>query len=181
MPSLGSYCFKPKHGPEIAGKIIERFCNKFLSYDQEGFYLYWRRHTPGQKYRPVPEGWLELYIDTEGGNMDAFSETCYWEGEIDGHDMTDHFFALLGDDFWPEDDDGKPILTLEERELFEIVQALAEPGTRVVSFDERMAFVHEVNPDDSQGETQHIDLLDYALTVDLKKKDDPRQLTLFGR
>ena len=39
MPSLGSYCFKPKHGPEIAEKIIERFVNKFLSYDHEGFYL----------------------------------------------------------------------------------------------------------------------------------------------
>ena len=46
MPTLASYCFKPKHGPEIAEKIIERFVNKFLSDDHEGFYLHWRRHDP---------------------------------------------------------------------------------------------------------------------------------------
>ena len=181
MPSLGSYCFKPKHGAEIAEKIIERFVDKFLNYDDEGFYLHWRRHDPRRRYRNVPEGWVEFYIDTENGNLEAFSETCYWEEELDAQDLTEHFFALLGEDFWAADDDGKPIISFYERELFEVVCALASPGTRVVSFDERMAFVHEVNPDDSQGETQHIDLLDYALTVDLKKKDDPRQLTLFGR
>lgn len=179
MPTLASYCFKPKHGPEIAEKIIERFVNKFLSYDHEGFYLHWRRHTPGQLYRPVPEGWLEFYVDTDNGNLEAFSETCYWEGEIDGHDMTEHFFALLGDDFWEEDDDGKPILTLEERELFEIVQNLAEKNTRVVSFGpDRTAYVALGG---SEGYTLHLDMLDYALTADLTEKPDPRQLTLFGR
>ena len=43
MPSLGSYCFKPKHGPEIAEKIIERFVNKFLSYEDRGRALSLRR------------------------------------------------------------------------------------------------------------------------------------------
>ena len=179
MPTLASYCFKPKYGPEIAEKIIERFVNKFLSYDHEGFYLHWRRHVPGRLHRPVPEGWLEFYIDTENGNLEAFSETCYWEETVDGCDMTEHFFALLGQDFWPQDGDGNLVYDLYERELFEVVGALAAPGTRVVSFaPDRTVYICEAGKD---GYATQLDMLDYALTADLRKKTDPRQLTLFGR
>jgi hypothetical protein len=139
MPNLGSYCFKPKYGSEISKKIIEHFCNKFLSYDHEGFYLHWREHDPKTAYKPVPKGWLEFYIDTDNGNMEAFTETCFWEDEanVDGRDLTEYFFAMLGEDFWGADVDGNLHYSMYERELFEVVQAISDSCRAVQGFKEK--------------------------------------------
>ena len=179
MPSLSSYCFKPKCGPEIAEKVIERFVNKFLSYDHEGFYLYWRKHEPSQLHRPVPEGWVEFYVDTDNGNLEAYSETCYWEEEVDGRDLTEHFFAVLGEEFWHKDDDGETMYTMYERELFEVVQALSAENSRTIAWGgDRTVFI---SYEDGTGHraTKHLDMLDYAMTtpLDNDKKDD-KQFTL---
>ena len=178
MPSLASYCFKPKCGPEIAEKVIERFCSKFLSYDHEGFYLYWRKHVPSQLHRPVPEGWVEFYVDTDSGNLEAFSETCFWEEEVDGRDLTEHFFAVLGEDFWYKDDEGETIYTMYERELFEVVTALSAEDSRTIAWGDRTAYVSYVDDKGERG-VKHLDLLDYAMTtpLDNNKKDD-KQFTL---
>ena len=170
MPSLSSYCFKPKHGPEVAKRIIEHFCNKFLGYEHEGFYLYWREHNPDTKHRAVPEGWVEFCIDTDSGNLEGWSETCFWEEEVDGNDLTQHFFALLGDNFWYEDDDGNTTYTMYERELFEVIQALGEDGSRAIAWGgDRTAYV---SYDDGSGERaiEHLDLLDFAMTVPIVKE-----------
>jgi hypothetical protein len=179
MPNLASYCFKPKCGPEIAEKIIEHFCDKFLSYDHEGFYLYWRKHVPSQLHRPVPEGWVEFYVDTDNGNLEAYSETCYWEEEVDGRDLTEYFFAMLGEDFWHKDDDGDPDYTMYERELFEVVTALSADGSRTIAWGgDRTAYI---SYEDGTGQraVKHLDMLDYAMTTpfDNNKKDD-KQFTL---
>ena len=159
MPNLASYCFKPKHGAAIAKKIVEHFCNKFLSYDHEGFYLHWREHDPTMKYRTVPKGWLEFYVDTDNGNMDAFSEICYCEEEVDGYDMTEKFFAVLGEDFWYEDDDGSVVYTMYERELFEVVAALSKDDSRVVAWGgDRTAYISYENKHGLRG-VEHLDLL----------------------
>ncbi len=179
MPNLASYCFKPKCGPEIAEKIIEHFCDKFLSYDHEGFYLYWRKHVPSQLHRPVPEGWVEFYVDTDNGNLEAYSETCYWEEEVDGRDLTEYFFAMLGEDFWHKDDNGDPYYTMYERELFEVVAALSADGSRTIAWGgDRTAYI---SYEDGTGQraVKHLDMLDYAMTTpfDNNKKDD-KQFTL---
>jgi hypothetical protein len=182
MPSLASYCFKPKCGPEIAYKIIERFCDKFLSYDHEGFYLYWRKHEPNRLHRPVPEGWVEFYVDTDNGNLEAYSETCYWEEEVDGCDLTEHFFAMLGEDFWHKDDDGETFYSMYERELFEIVQALSAEDSRTIAWGgDRTAYI---SYKDETGEraVKHLDMLDFAMTVPIVKEEQTnpqgRQLQL---
>lgn len=180
MPNLGSYCFKPKYGPEISKKIIEHFCNKFLSYDHEGFYLYWREHDPKTTYKPVPKGWLEFYIDTDGGNMEAFTETCFWDDEanVDGRDLTEYFFAMLGEDFWGADVDGNLNYSMYERELFEVVQAISAEDARCISWEgDRMAYVSYT---DSKGErrVKHLDLLEHVINVEVTEEKDERQLTL---
>ena len=182
MPSLGSYCFKPKYGPEITGKIIERFCDKYLSYSHEGFYLYWRHHEPSQLHRVVPEGWLEFYIDTDNGNLEAFTETCYWEEEVDGQDLTEYFFAMLGEDFWHKDDDGETVYTMYERELFELVQALSAEGSRTIAWGgDRTAYV-SYEDDTGERAVKHIDMLDFVMTVPIVKEEQTnpqgRQLQL---
>ena len=179
MPSLSSYCFKPKHGPEVAKKIIEHFCNKFLGYEHEGFYLYWREHDPDMKHRPVPEGWVEFYVDTDNGNLEGWSETCFWEEEADGNDLTEHFFALLGDDFWYKDDDGKTVYTMYERELFDVVGALSQKDSRAIAWGgDRTAYV---SYEDGTGDraVKQVDMLGHLMTTPLddEKKED-RQFTL---
>lgn len=179
MPSLSSYCFKPEHGPDVAKKIIQHFCDKFLGYDQEGFYLYWREHDPNVRHRALPEGWVELYIDTDNGSLEGWSETCYLEEEADGRDMTEHFFALLGDDFWGEDDDGNTIYSMYERELFEIIAALSQKDSRAIAWGgDRTAYVSYVDDKGERG-VKHVDMLAHVMTTPLddEKKED-RQFTL---
>ena len=179
MPSIASYCFKPKHGPDIAKKIIQHFCNKFLSYDHEGFYLYWREYQSEMKFRKIPQGWVEFYVDTDNGNMEAWSETCFYEEELDGQDMTEHFFAMLGDDFWYEDDDGNTVYTMYERELFEIVAALSQKDSRAIAWGgDRTAYVSYVDSKGDRGVKQ-VDMLSHVMTTpfDDEKKED-RQFTL---
>ena len=183
MPELASYIFKPKHGPELAMKVINRFCDDFLHYDHEGFYLYWR--TPKSikasgvgATRPIPEGFVEFTIETDTGNLEAWSETCYSERELEAGDLTEGFFAILSEDFWYTDEEGKAEYHFYERELAEIVAALSDDDSRVVSFGTtRQAWVRGNKAENNRYET--VDLLDYALTVPIvKEKPQGEQLKL---
>ena len=175
MTQLASYVFKPKHGYQVARKIIQRFCDDFLHYEHEGFYLHWRvaeevnSHHP-RSLRPLPAGYAEFSIEVESPNMDCWSETCYEDRGLTGQELTDDFFALLGDDFWFANEEGKPDYHFYERELAEVVAALSAENTRLVSFGTtRTAWVMDI---DTQGKyrSNTIDLLDYALTVPTVKK-----------
>ena len=174
MPMLASYIFKPEHGHEIATKIIERFCNDFLYYSHEGFYLNWR--TGDGKWtgrQNLPEGYIEFWIETENGNMEAWTETCFNEAPLTAHDLTDGLFALLDDNFWYAED-GENMYTFYEHELAELVSSLSAKNSRVVSFDGgSAAWIHEK---DSQGQSwpQRLDMLDYALTVPIVKESRPQ-------
>tara|TARA_A100001515_G_scaffold11659_5_gene9136 strand:+ start:4396 stop:4947 length:552 start_codon:yes stop_codon:yes gene_type:complete len=171
MPNLSAYCFKPKHGIEMARKIIEHFCNDFLDYAHEGFYLYWREHDPRLKHRTLPEGWVEFYVDTDCGNLEAWSEVCYQEREVEAYDMTEKFFVLLGEDFWHEDDDGQLQYTMYERELFELVIALSEEGSRSIAWGgDRTTYVSYTNDKGERG-TEHVDMLEYVLTTPIKNEN----------
>ncbi len=179
---LASYIFKPRHGPELAMKVIERFCDDFLHYQHEGFYLHWRSSEDAKadgtiKYRPIPDGFVEFTIETESGNMESWSETCYEDRELEASDLTDSFYALLSKDFWYEHD-GKPEYHFYERELCELVSDLSDDESRIVSFGSgRKAWVRGAASEKKRFEM--IDLLDYALTVPIvKEKPQGTQLEL---
>ena len=183
MPELASYIFKPKHGTQLAMTVIERFCNDFLHWEHEGFYIHWRTAEQAtkngtQKYRPLPDGWVELNVETDSGSMEAWTESCYDERELEAGDMTDSFFAMLPQDFWDKDDEGKAEYNFYERELCEIVAALSDDDSRVISFGSgRSVWIRGAASEKNRYET--VDLLDYALTVPIvKEKPQGEQLRL---
>ena len=172
---LASYIFKPKHGIEIAAKIITRFCDEFLCYQDEGFYVHWRNNT--SKIHKLPEGYVEFWIETENGNMDAFTETCHSDEPLAAHDLTDSFFALLDDNFWEDDPEGNKLYSFYERELAEVVSAISAENSRVISFDGgRNAWVYEKHTT-TGGRYHRVDMLEHILTQPLPDNSN-RQLTL---
>ena len=173
---LTSYIFKPKYGVEIAAKIITRFCNEFLCYQDEGFYVHWRNNTLLHENK-LPEGYVEFWVETENGNMDAFTETCFSDEPLTAHDLTDSFFALLDDDFWEDDIEGNKLYSFYECELSEVVSAVSAENSRVVSFDGgRNAWVYEKHTT-TGGRYHRIDMLEHILTQPLPDNSN-RQLTL---
>ena len=184
MPALGSYYFKPKHNAEVARKIIDCFADKFLDYEGNGIYLEWVTSSRRTKDRQAPPGYVQFYISCDHGGFEYFTETCYHDEPLTGEDLTSNLFALLGDNFWYEDDNGETLYSFEERDLCEIVHALAEDNTRIVSsFDggTRMGVI-DVRTD-SKMHWRPIDTLPYLLEVDLADLDDSnddkeKQLTL---
>ena len=186
MSELASYIFKPKYGTQLAITVIERFCNDFLHWGHEGFYIHWRTAEKAikngtQKYRPLPDGWVELNVETDNGNMEAWTESCYDDRELEAGDMTDSFFAMLPQDFWHKDNEGKAEYNFYERELCEIVAALSDDDSRVISFGSgRSVWIRGAASEKNCFHT--IDLLDYAMTVPIvkEKQTNPqgRQLQL---
>jgi len=180
MASLTSYIFKPKHGKELAKKVIEAFCNDFLNYEDCGNYLWWRDPVPGSVV-PLPEGYVEFHIENDySSDPDSFSESCYLDTEITAQQMADDMYVLLNKDFWyPDHENGGLLFSFEDRELCEVIVALADPSSRVVSFgSDRRAFVSEVNSE-GVGHHKSVDLLDYALAVPIvEEKPQGEQLKL---
>jgi len=180
MASLTSYIFKPKHGKELAKIVIEVFCNDFLNYADCGNYLWWRDPVPGS-VAPLPEGYVEFHIENDyNSEPDSFSESCYLDTEITAQQMADDMYVLLNKDFWyPDHENGGLLFNFEDRELCEVIIALADPSSRVVSFgSDRRAFVSEVNSE-GVGYHKNVDLLDYALSVPIvEEKPQGEQLKL---
>lgn len=180
MPALGSYTFKPKHNTDIARKIIDRFADRFLDYEGNGIYLEWMtesKHWGSQ----MPPGYVQFFISCDHGGFEYYTEQCFSEEPVTGEDLTSHFFALLGDDFWDKDDNGKTLYTFEERDLCEIVATLAEDGTRVVSSYDGGTRLSVIDVRADAGmRWKSIDTLPYLLEVDLNDADDDKekQLTL---
>ena len=180
MASITSYIFKPKHGQELAKKVIEAFCDDFLNYADCGNYLWWR--DTNQPYsQSLPEGYVEFHIENDySTDPDSFSETCYSDDEITAEQMANDMYVLLNKSFWNRDDEnGGLLFNFEDRELCEVVMALAEPDSRMVSFAAgRTAFVSEINAE-GRGHCEHVDLLDYTLSVPIvKEKPHGEQLKL---
>ena len=176
MASLGSYIFKPKHGIDVAGKIIERFTRDHLHWEDAGFYVYW---SSEHSRKNLPEGYVEFHIETEEGDFERFSETCYQDDELSAEDLTDSLFVLLGEDFWHKDDSGKAMYTFEDRELCEIVQHLAEDGSRVIAHGSgKEAWV--AYQSESGWGCKTVDTSDFLFNTHIEDENvfDNRQLTL---
>ena len=177
MASLGSYIFKPKHGIDVAGKIIERFARDHLHWDDAGFYVYW---TGEHSRKNLPEGYVEFHIETEGGDFEAFSETCYQDDELSAEDLTDGLFVLLGEDFWHQDDSGNIMYTFEERELCEIISHLAEDDTRVIAHESGSKAFVAYQTSERNRRFKTIDTSDFLFNIHIEGEGvfDNRQLTL---
>ena len=174
MASLGSYIFKPKHSEEIAGKIIESFARDHLQWEEAGAYVYW---TSPHSRRNLPEGYVEFHIETEVCHFEVYSETCYTDYELSAEELTNNLFILLGEDFWHEDDSGKTMYTFEDRELGELVNHLAETGSRVIAYGPgKEAYISERSSTGTRYET--IDTSSFLLNVPLSNTDARKQLTL---
>ena len=173
--SLTSYIFKPKHGAEVSKKIIEAFCSDYLVFGLDGLYIWWRPRLPRL---PIPEGYVEFHVDVEG-SIEHFSEVCHNPDELTASQLAEDLYILLGDDFWYDDpDSGGNLYTFEDRELSEIVEALCEPGSRMVSFGSgREVYAVDINSD-GKCSRKHVDMLDYALTVPIVKESQQEQLQL---
>ena len=174
MASLGSYIFKPKHGEEIAGKIIESFARDYLQWPEAGAYVYW---TSPHSRRNLPEGYVEFHIETEVCHFDVYSETCYSDHELSAEELTNSLFILLGEDFWYEDDSGKTMYTFEERELCELVSHLAETDSRVIAHGPgKEVYISERSSTGTRYET--IDTTSFLFDVPFVNTDVYKQLTL---
>ena len=177
MSSIICYTFKPKHGVELAQKIIGSFVNKYLLYEEYGFYLHWRdkRHIS-----PIPEGYVEFTIESAEGSMEYFTETCFGQGDITSGNLTDDFFAMLDDSFWEKDSDGNIYYSFEDRELMEVVMALSADGSRVISTGADTAGWVGYQKDDGGWTVNRIDITNYLLNAPIKKegKNFQKQLTL---
>ena len=177
MSSIVNYVFKPKHGTQLARKIIGSFVNKYLLYEEHGFYLHWRekRHVD-----PLPEGYVEFTIESDDGNMEYFTETGFGQGDITSGNLTDDFFAMLDDSFWEKDSDGNIYYSFEDRELMEVVMALSADGSRVISTGADTAGWGGCQKDDGGWTVNRIDITNYLLNAPIKKegKNFQKQLTL---
>tara|TARA_R100000008_G_scaffold35964_1_gene20510 strand:- start:1 stop:528 length:528 start_codon:yes stop_codon:yes gene_type:complete len=170
---LASYIFKPR-SLDIAAKVIESFCNDFLHYGHEGFYVHWRDNPAHNK---LPDGYVEFWIETENGNMDVFTETSFNDEPLTAQDLTDNLFAFLDDNFWEDDCEGGKLYTFYERELSEVVSALSVRNSRVIAFEAgRNAWVHDIGQG-GNGHYHRVDMVEHLLNADLPKKSN-RQLTL---
>jgi len=175
MASLGSYIFKPKHGPEITQKILEAFCNDFLRWEDEGFYIWWKTSNTTPE---TPEGYIEFNIESEHGNLECFTECCFSEEEIETPAMVNDFFVMLGDDFWYDNEEGGKDYNFYERELSEVIMSLSEADTRVACFGaDRTAFVGYKDRKGSCG-FHRVDMLDFLMSTPLRKNTTANQLTL---
>jgi len=174
MASLGSYIFKPRHSEEVAGKIIERFVRDYLQWEEAGAYVYW---TSPRSRRNLPEGYVEFYIDSDQPDFEVYSETCFEEAELSAEELTNSLFILLGETFWHNDDEGNPVYTFEDRELGELVNHLAEDGSRVISHGAgKEAWVSERNS--SGWACKTIDTSDFLFNVPIDFSGKNEQLTL---
>lgn len=151
---IGNYIFKPQNA-EIAEHVIKGFTDHWLNWDVCGAYSIMSTDR-------CPKGYhrLEVYVE---GVAEEFSESC-WSGEpVEAADLTNHMFIVLHDQgFFDEDDNGETIFSFEDRELAEVVVALAANNSRVIS--PWMDDVWIVDKD-SNGATSHrrVEMLDYLL------------------
>tara|TARA_R110002110_G_scaffold104875_3_gene264102 strand:- start:788 stop:1321 length:534 start_codon:yes stop_codon:yes gene_type:complete len=174
MASLGSYIFKPRHSEEVAGKIIERFVRDYLRWDEAAAYVYW---TSPHSRKNLPDGYVEFHIESDQPDFEIFSEACFLDEELSAEELTEGLYILLGETFWHNNDEGDPVYTFEDRELYEIVNHLAEDGSRVISYGAgKEAFVSVRNSSGWASKT--IDTSDFLFNVPIEFSGKNKQLTL---
>jgi len=122
---VGTFIFKPEQ-PQIAMKVLEAFTTRWLSWDECGAYI-------NMSNRRCPEGYYRLEIELEGV-AEEYTESCWNPVPVTAADLADHMFITLYDQgFFEDDDDGETIFSFEDRDLAEVIIALAENNSRIIS------------------------------------------------
>tara|TARA_R100001163_G_scaffold59760_1_gene48668 strand:- start:4198 stop:4668 length:471 start_codon:yes stop_codon:yes gene_type:complete len=121
----GVFIFKPQH-PQIAEKIIENFTSKWLSWDECSAYS-------RMISKDCPDGYYRVEIEVEGIAQE-YTEACWQNAPLTASDLADDMFIVLHEQgFFECDEEGEPIFSFEDRELCEVITALAENSSRIIS------------------------------------------------
>jgi hypothetical protein len=150
----GTFIFKPEN-PQIAAKIIQNFTTKWLSWDECNA---WSEMTS----RDCPDGYYRVDIDIEGP-AEEFTELCWSQAPVTAKDLTDDMFIVLHEQgFFYNDYDGEINFSFEDRELCEVIVALAANNSRIISPWMDNVWIAEK---DSEGKSTHrsVSTLNYLM------------------
>ena len=158
--SLTNFMFKPKHGIEIAEKVIRCFVNDFLGWYNRG--IEW-------DLRPMEShpGWYRLNAEPNyDGSLEGFTETCWYDSPLSGAMLTEDMMILLveaGVAYTAQEpgDSGEPEYVLEDVELTEVITVLADDNTHFFSTWNNNAWV--VNG--KTGAVKRHDLTDHIFSL----------------
>ena len=152
---LTNFVFKPKN-LEIAKMVIEAFANEFLGWADNGVYIAWCD-------RDMPQGYIKLCAESEGTATDYFSECCFSDEPVTSRHLTEHMMIALDDEGffdapWLTDGSQRDLESTDERafgletenpkwfsfedvELSEVVAALSQNDSRIMSFYSDRVFI----------------------------------------
>ena len=161
--SLLSYIFKPKHGIEIASKVIDCFVGTYLSWSEYG--VEWDLSKLKDR-----DGWFLLTADPgHAGGYEAFTEACFADLHITGEQMTNDMMILLveagitvGPDeagFKPGEAEGEHFLM--DVELSEVIAALSDENSNVFSPWDNNCWVLNVKT----GKSKRYDMTDLIFSL----------------
>ena len=196
MAILGTYVFKPKYDISLVRNILETFVDEWLHWRQSGVYFSWHidRTYPDKN---VPEGYLKVDVEMDEGSVQDFTEYCWDSHCVTSDDLTRNMFVLLDEEGffnaeWVNELDSIDDLPsydeidveaivgygtknpkyygFYERELMEVVAALAEVDTRVMSFWGSECHVGIRDNTCGLTKTKMISPIDYLMNVPLENK-----------
>lgn len=152
-----TYIFKPANH-QIAGAVIENFATNWLGWDECGAYLIMRPIDSDDGYFRV-----DIYIE---GVSQEYSECCWSDQTVSSADLTEHMFIVLYEaGFFLEDDQGDPMFSFEDRELVEVIAAMAANGSRIIAPDASTVWITEKDDHGKISATVARSMLDYMLNI----------------
>ena len=154
--NAGTYIFKPK-SEAIALRVIEAFGNGWLNWEESSSYM---RARPVRKDVLALAGYIQIDIDCDGQTQEN-TECCWHDAPVETHHLTADMLVVLDEeDFFQPDDDGNKIYNFEDVELSELVVALAQNNSRIISpFDAKVWICEK----DENGKLTYrtVDLINY--------------------
>lgn len=145
MATLGTFVFKPKYDLHITKKILETFTQEWLQWTDAGAYIYWHEAKTGAD--ALPQGYVKFDIDMDCGNLEEYSETCWHEDPVSAEHLTNDLFVLLIEaGFF---DPGE--YHFHERELTEVVTALSDRDSRLLTFWTDRCLAIDIGKDGKQA------------------------------
>ena len=192
MAILGTYVFKPKHDTKLVKSIIGRITDKWFHFGQCGAYISWSSDllSPDPS---IPPGYVKMDLEMDEGSVSDYTEYCYDDSAVTSEELTENMLVLLDqegffDALWINECDELPAelahavtghgtdnpkcYTFYEREFMEVLTALAENDSRVLSFWGSECFIAKRVSDGDGGyaKTTRVSLLDYAMNVPMENK-----------
>jgi len=129
--NAGTYIFKPK-SEEISRLVIEAFGHGWLNWEESGTYMRWIDKSNSGATK-LPEGYVKVDIECEGSTQE-YTECCWHDYPVESSHLTNDMLIVLDEEnFFFQGDDGEKIYNFEDRELAEVIVALAQNNSKVVS------------------------------------------------